>query len=100
MSAFFQILVASWLQVGSYGASYIYIQGRKEKDQEENGTVLKKFFYWNTVDFQCCFSFWCIAKLISYTYTCIHGLFNFLLIFFIFGCPGSLLVHEGFLWLQ
>ena len=44
MSAFFQMLVASWLQVGSYGASYIFIQGRKEKDQEENGTVLKIFF--------------------------------------------------------
>ena len=46
MSAFFQMLVASWLQVGSYGASYIYIQGGKEKDQdqEENGTVLKNIF--------------------------------------------------------
>ena len=42
---FFQMLVASWLQVGSYGTSYIYIQGRKEKDQEENGTVLKKIFF-------------------------------------------------------
>ena len=67
------MLVASWLQVGSYGASYIFIQGRKEKDQEENGTVLKIFFYWNIVDLQCCVSFWCMAKLISYTYTGIHS---------------------------
>ena len=30
-------------------------------------------FYWSIVDLQCCVSFWCTAKWISYTYTYIHS---------------------------
>ena len=35
--------------------------------------LLKKFFYWSVVDLQCCVSFRCTAKWISYTYTYIHS---------------------------
>ena len=38
---------------------------------------VKKKFYWSIVDLQCCISFRCTAKCISYTYTYIHSFFFF-----------------------
>ena len=34
-------------------------------------------FYWSIVALQCCANFFCKAKLISYTYTCIPSLLDF-----------------------
>ena len=45
----------------------------KKKTKKKMELYLKFFFYWNIVDLQCCVSFWCMAKLISYTYTGIHS---------------------------
>ena len=42
-------------------------------------------------DLQCCVSFRCIAKWLSYTCVYIHSFFKFL-----FGCTGSLLLHRLF----
>ena len=42
---------------------------KKTKTKKKMELYLKTFFYWNIVDLQCCVSLWCLAKLISYTYT-------------------------------
>ena len=53
-----------------------------------------KNFYWIIVDLQCCVSFRCTAKWLSYTNTQIHSLFIYL---FFYGCVGSSFLCEGFL---
>ena len=39
--------------------------------------AFKTFFYWSIVDLQCCVSFRCTAKWISYTYTHIYSFLDY-----------------------
>ena len=65
---------------------------------------LKINFYWSIVDLQCCVSFYCAAKWISYTYTYISSFLDFLpvvrFIPLLLLYPKSVIQHITFLSLS